>query len=324
MTSILYLFQAAVVFLVPTFFGWAVLRRVLREHDWLVMLPGSVVVGGIALMAVMNELRYWLEMSSAAWFAYKILLAAGIGLLVLTRRPRHGLRLAGGPGRELWMYLALSGTAVTALYFGLPAARGILNDSWWFHYPAATLVQDLKTFPLPSPFAPDDPLYYHFGPDILAATWAYLLGCTVQAGFVALICVFAPSAFLLAYAVVLRGSRSHLGALAGATFLVVGGNMLFLRLPGAHLSAPLTVLAKLNSDSIDGLLKLMFTPSHACGIPAVLVGIVIFRHFSMRPSWPLAALLGLWMGTLTLLAEWYFFPFLAVVGLLMLRKALTE
>jgi hypothetical protein len=52
----------------------------------------------------------------------------------------------------------------TAFYFGIPAARGLLNDSWWFHYPAATLVEDLKYFPLPSVFAPDDPLYYHFRP----------------------------------------------------------------------------------------------------------------------------------------------------------------
>jgi hypothetical protein len=287
------------------------------------MVPGSLVVGGIALMAVMNELRYWLEMSFAAWFAYKLLLAAAVGLLVVTRRPRFHLRLAGGPTRTFWMSLAVLGTAVTALYFGVPAARGILNDSWWFHYPAATLVQDLKTFPLPSPFAPDDPLYYHFGPDILAATWAYLLNGTVQVGFVVCICVFAPSAFLLAYALVLRGSRSHLGALAGATFLLVGGNMLFLRLPSAHFSSPLSIIERLNSESIDGLLKLMFTPSHACGIPAVLVGIVLFRHFNARPSWALAALLGLWMGALTLIAEWYFFPFVAVVGLLILHRAIT-
>ncbi len=324
MTLLLYCFQAGVVFLVPACFGWVVLRRVVREHDWLVVVPGSVVVGGIALMAIMNELRYWLEMSFAAWFAYKFLLAAGITLLVVTRRPRWNLQLAGGASRKLWMLLAVCGTAVTALYFGLPAARGILNDSWWFHYPAATLVQDLKTFPLPSPFAPDDPLYYHFGPDILAGTWAYLLNGTVQVGFVVCICVFAPSAVLLAYALILRGCRSHLGALAGATFLLVGGNLLFLRLPTADFSSPLSVIERLNSDSIDGLLKLMFTPSHACGIPAVLVAIVIYRHFQMRPSWPLAALLGLWLGALTLIAEWYFFPLLAAVGILMLHAGLAR
>ena len=177
---------------------------------------------------------------------------------------------------------------------------------------------------IPSPFAPDDPLYYHFGPDILAGTWAYLLNCTVQVGFVVCICVYAPSAFLLAYALVLRGSRSHLGALAGATFLLVGGNMLFLRLPSSHFAMPLSVIERLNSDSIDGLLKLIFTPSHACGIPALLVGIAIFRHFTMRPSWPLAVLLGLWMGALTLIAEWYFFPFLAAVGLFMLGDMVTK
>jgi hypothetical protein len=324
MTSLLYFVQASVVFLCPVFFGWVVLRRVVREHDWLVLVPGSVVVGCIALMATMNELRYWLEMPVGAWFTYKLMLAAALGLLIFTRRPRFGPRLAGGARRKLWMWLALAGTALTALYFGVPASRGLLNDSWWFHYPAATLVQDLKYFPLPSVFAPDDPLYYHFGPDILAGTWAYLLDCPVQTGFVFIVCIFAPCAFLLGYALILRGSRSHLGALAGAAFLVVGGNLLFLRLPTAGSFEGLRILEKLNSGSVDGLLKLMFTPSHACGIPAILVGVVIFWRFCVRPSWPLAALLGLWTGALTLIAEWYFFPFIGAVGLILLAKALIE
>src|ERR1035438_10066063 len=102
MTSLLYLFQASVVFLCPAFFGWVVLRRVVREHDWLVLLPGSVVIGCVALMATMNELRYWLEMSIGAWFACKLLLAASFAILVFTRRPRFGLRLAGGVRRKLW------------------------------------------------------------------------------------------------------------------------------------------------------------------------------------------------------------------------------
>jgi hypothetical protein len=76
MTSLLYFLQVSIVFLCPIFFGWVVLRRVAREHDWFVLLPGSVVLGNVALMALMNELRYWLEMSIASWFAYKLLLGA--------------------------------------------------------------------------------------------------------------------------------------------------------------------------------------------------------------------------------------------------------
>lgn len=315
LTSLLYFFQVSVVFLCPAFFGWVVLRRVAREVDWLVLIPGSVVVGSIALMALMNELRYWLEMSIASWFAYKILLASALALLVSCRRPRFPPRLAGGPHGTLWLLAALAGTGMTALYFGIPAARGLLNDAWWFHYPAATLVEDLKNFPLPSVFAPDDPLYYHFGPDILAGTWAFLLDRPVQVGFVALVCIFAPCTFLIGYALLRRACRNQLGALAGATFLVVGGNFLFLRLPSSRSFSGLSLLDRLNSGSIDGLLKLMFTPSHACGIVSILVGIVLFRRFFARPTWAMAALFGLWMGALTLIAEWYFFPFLAAVAL---------
>ncbi len=322
--SLAYSVQVIVVFLCPAFFGWAVLRRVVREHDYLVLLPGSVVVGSVALMATVNELRYWLEMSVAAWFAYKVLLAAGLALLVFTQQPRFRPRLAGGPHRAAWAWIAASGTLVTLVYFGIPAAHNFLNDSWWFHYPAATLVQDLKFFPIPSVFAPDDPLYYHFGPDILAGTWAYLLDRTVQVGFAVSIGIFAPSTFLLSYAIVLRGCRSHFGALSAAAFIVAGGNLLFLRLLTAHSFLGLGILEKLNSGSVDGLLKLMFTPSHACGIPAVLLGVLIFWRFWSRPSWALATLLGLWTGALTLIAEWYFFVFAGAVVIYFLVQTFAE
>jgi hypothetical protein len=105
---------------------------------------------------------------------------------------------------------------------------------------------------------------------------------------------------------------------------VVGGNLLFLRIPSAGSLAGLSLLERLNSGSVDGLLKLMFTPSHACGIPSVLLGIFFFWRFCTRPTWPLAALLGLWMGALTLIAEWYFFPFIGAAGILMLLQALAE
>jgi hypothetical protein len=324
MTTVLYLFQAAVVFFSPIFFGWVLLRRLVHENDLLVLVPASIVVGSTTLMASMNELRYWLEMNVATWFAYKLLLAAGLFILVVTPPSRFPLQLAGGGRRWLWALVALLGTLVTGLYFGIPAAHGFLNDSWWFHYPAATLVQDLRVFPIPSIFAPDDPLYYHFGPDILAATWAYLLDTTVQQGFIVSVYLFAPSAFLLGYALILRGSRSHLAALSAASFMAVGGNLLFLRLSAARHLQGLEILDRLNSESVDGLLKLMFTPSHACGVPAVLVGILFFWRFSVRPSWSLAAILGLWLGALTLIAEWYFFVFFGAVALSLLARTLRE
>lgn len=315
MSSLIFLIHSCVVLFVPFFFGWVVLRRIVREHDWLVLIPGSVIVGAAALMTLMNELRYWLEMSLATWFTYKLMLIAAF-LLLITCRPPRPPRLAVSRSQLGWLGLAWLGAAISAVYFGLPTARGLLHDAWWFHYPAATLVQDLARFPLPAVFAHDDPLHYHFGPDILAATWSHLLNQPVAFGFMFNVVLFAPATFLLAYALVLRASRSHPGALAAAIFLLVGGNLLFLGLPATQLSHPLRIMETLNSQSVDGLLKLMLTPSHCLGIPMVLVGLAMIRHFWLRPSWPLAGMLGLWLGTLTLVAEWYFFPLAAVLAVL--------
>ncbi len=95
----------------------------------------------------------------------------------------------------------------------------------------------------------------------------------------------------------------------------------FALLPDSFLG--LAVLHELNSESVDGVLKLMFTPSHACGIPAVLLGIIIWGRFSTRPSWPLAAFLGLWLGAPTLVAEWYFFLFIGAISLCSLVQAFS-
>lgn len=45
MTTLVYLIQATVVFICPLCFGWVVLRRLVKEHDLLVLVPGAVVVG---------------------------------------------------------------------------------------------------------------------------------------------------------------------------------------------------------------------------------------------------------------------------------------
>jgi hypothetical protein len=318
MSSFVFLIQSCVVLLVPAFFGWVLLRRVVREHDPLLLAAGAPVLGFTTLMVLMNELRYWLEMAPAAWFAYKAMLVASLAIFVLARKTKRPLILAAAGRGGIRLGVVLAGTAITAVYFGLPAFRGFLNDAWWFHYPMAVQIQTTAHFPLHHPLAIDDPLYYHFGPDILAATWAYLLDQPVAVGFALNIVWFAPAAFLLSYALVLRLSRHYFAALFAAAFLVVGGNLRFFNLLGADLSSPASRLQVFNSQTIQGLLQMVFTPSHAVGIPLSLLVLVLFRHFLARPNWLLGALLGLSLGSLTLVAEWYFFPMFGTLGLVLL------
>jgi hypothetical protein len=143
----------------------------------------------------------------------------------------------------------------------------------------------------------------------------------VQQGYALAIAFFSPLTFLLAFALTLRLSRSFLSALAAAAFVVVGGNLRFLGLLAGGSGNPAAHLQVFNSQTIQGLLQMMFTPSHCLGIPIVLVVLAIFRHFSARPSWPLAAALGLLLGSLTLVAEWYFFPLWLVLAVCLALRA---
>jgi hypothetical protein len=300
--------HASIVFLVPIFFGWVLLRRVVREHDLVILIPGAVIVGFVTLMALVNELRCWLEMNMAVWFAYKILLIGSLAVLVATRPPRKPPMLPQAANSKWRIALVGTGTVLTGFYFGIPAWHGFLNDAWWFHYPVAVQIQDAAHFPLSAAFATDDPLYYHPGPDILASSLAYLLSIPVQQGFALTTSILAPATFLIVFGFASRISRSTLGGLAAACLVVAGGNLRFLEAFGTDWGNAVARLQLFNSQTIQGLLQMMFTPSHSLGIPLSLVVFVIFRHFVVRPTWPLAAVLGFLLGTLTLVAEWYFFP----------------
>jgi hypothetical protein len=315
MNQIVYAFHALIVAAVPCLFGWVLLRRVVREHDLLTLIPGAFVAGSLALMALLNELRFFLEMPVALWTSYKILLVATAVMAVASRPLKRPVMIARY-GRGFWPLARLAGAAgFVGVYFGVPAFKGILNDSWWFHYPIALFMQTTERFPLMHALAPDEMLYYHYGPDLLAAAWSFLLEKSVPFAFALNIVLFVPAALVLAYALLLRLSRNAWIAGAGALFLVMGGNLRFLSLAGADWGNPASLLQALNSQTVESMLEMVFTPSHALGVPAVLLGVVLFRHFAQRPTWPLALVLGLWTGMLTLLAEWYFFPFIAGIGL---------
>ena len=192
----------------PLLFGWVLLRRVFREASWLALIPGAVVAGLVALMAAVNELRYFWEMRIAVWTAYKLLLALTLAIVVALPRRAPRLMLPGCASRPWNVCLLAAGALAVGVYFGIPAFNGYLNDAWWYHYPAAVQIQNVERFPLTHVFALDDPLYYHPGPDILAACASFLLDVPVATAWALLIVVLAPSTFLLSFALMARLARN--------------------------------------------------------------------------------------------------------------------
>jgi hypothetical protein len=312
--------HATFVFFVPALFGWVVLRHLVREHDILILIPGSIIVGLTALIVLVNESRYVLEMPQALWFSYKALFLSSLVVRIFGREPRGKVMLHGLVDSHWRLWLVLAGTLTVGFYFGVPASSGFLDDAWWGHYPMAVQIQTIGHFPIPCPFAPDDPLYYHSGPDILASSLAFLLLMPVQQGFALTIAVLAPCAFLLIFALTLRLARSYFSALAAACFVLVGGNLRFINLFGGHLGNAVSRLQVFNSQTVQGLLQLMFTPSHALGIPLTFAVLVVFRHLLARSTWALAATLGFLLGTLTFVAEWYFIPLWGALALCIFIK----
>ena len=317
MNTFVYSLHCLLVLGVPVLFGWVLLRRVFREAHWLALIPGGVVVGLAALMTAVNELRFFYEMRIAVWSAYKLLLALTLLLIVfLPRRPVR-LRLPGCIDRRWKLSLVVAGALAAGVYFGIPAFNGYLNDAWWYHYPAAVQIQTIEHFPLSHVFAVDDPLYYHPGPDILAACFSFLFEIPVAKAWALLIVLLAPCAFLLAFALVARLSRNYWSALLAAALVIAGGNLRWLLFFTGKITATNEALTVFNSQTVQSLLQMAFTPAHLLGIPLTLVVLLVFRHFSARPSWRLGAVLGLILGSLTLVGEWYVLPLMAGILLFM-------
>ena len=317
MNTFVYILHCLLVFGVPVLFGWVLVRRVFREASWLALLPGAVVVGLASLMAILNELRYFYEMRIAVWSAYKLLLALTLMVIVALPRRLPQLRLPGCVNQRWKILLVAAGTIAVGIYYGIPAFNGYLNDAWWYHYPAAVQIQNIEHFPLTHVFALDDPLYYHHGPDILAACCSFLLELPVPTAWALNVVILAPCAFLLAFAFATRLTRNYWAALLGAVFLIGGGNLRFLLFLTGKFTDPASALRVFNSQTVQGLVQLVFTPSHLLGVPLALVILLLFRHFSLRPAWRMGAVFGLILGTLTLVAEWYFLPLVAGIILVM-------
>lgn len=314
MPLIVLLIQWCVVLAVPAFFGGVVLRRLAREHDWRIAVGGGVVLGQAALMILLNALRFFWEMGPALWLAYQLLLVGSVLVITLTPPPR---KTPPPATKRPWVKIALplGGAVLAAVYFGVPAFRGLLHDAWWFHYPTAVRVQTIAQFPLSPPFAPNDLLYYHYGPDLQAATLGQALHLQVADSFALLIVLHVLAGFLLACGLVHRIARNYWAGLVAATLLYFGGNLRFLLLPFADWNSPLDLLQVFNSQTVDGLLKLVFTPSHAVGIPLALASLAVFRRMMLRPSWAVTVLLGLLLGSMSLVAEWYFLPLIGALGI---------
>jgi hypothetical protein len=324
MNSLIFAFHVLIVVAVPAAFGWVVLRRVVREMDGLMLVPASVTLGVSALMCLINEARYFLPMGEAVWFCYKALIAATLGLTLATTPARSHPRLAGIARGWIRLGVVSLGTILVSFYFGYPASQGVMNDGWWFHYPAATLIQTQEHFPLAHPFALDQPLYYHFGPDLLAATWSFLLDISVPAGFAINVALLAPVSFLMAFALTLRLSRNWVSGVLAGCLVVAGGNLRFLGLFGADFGSTASLMQVFNSQTVEGLLELIFTPSHALGIPLSLTIFALMRHFFVRPTPGLAAVIGLALGSLSMVGEWYFLPLTAVFTVVATANALRR
>jgi len=308
--------QAAILLGLPIVLGWVVLRRIFSENKLHILIPGAILFGMMLVMGMLNEIRFFLNMKSSVHLLYFLVIASILSIIFLQPAKKQTIRMPL-QWKKIWSLSILIGsTLFLCLYFGIPSSRGILNDAWWGHYPFAIDSRIKSLFPLNPAFSPWELLYYHYGPDLLAALWSWVFNLSTLHGFTLNLVLFTFITFLLVYAIAYHRGIGHINAVVAGFLVLAGGNLRFLLIPYLSLLNSGSVLSALNSTSIEGLLEMAFTPSHIMGVPALFLGMYLFHRHQTKPHRQTAVFTGIFLGLVSMIAEWYY-------GILFLAAAAT-
>lgn len=309
------LVQGLIVFGVPLGLGWLFARRILREDRVFAATPIASVSGLAFLILLVNCLRFFLSMGVALAMSYIVILLSAAAIYLFSAPCEKRAVLFSGESFSRIKGVALFATAlVLAVYFGVPSFMGILQDAWWCHYPLAVQILRADDFPLVMSFQPDTPLFYHVGPDLLASIWCHLMGLSVQDSFALNVVIFVPCIFLASFSLLYKLSGRFIPSFAGAVCALLAGNAKWLLLLGGR-SEVGSAISVINSQTVEGMLEMVFCPTHLLAVPITLV---LMNIFLGRDSLGLLQRAGfiivLLLAALAVVAEWYFVVYAFSLG----------
>ncbi len=299
--------QTLVLFGVPFFLGVIILSKIFLEKRLIVLISGGLLLGLGILMALINEFRFFLDIRLSLWYSLKIEFICALGILLITKRKKRDSQTNKNTKQNILLIvgIALIGAMATSFFFTYPASKGVLNDAWWGHYLFSWQIRYQEAFPLHRVFSPWDSVYYHYGPDILASIWSHFFLWDVHEGFVLNIALFVFCGFLLSFSHCYDLTKNIFFSLIAAGLTFVAGNSRFVYLFGESFNGG-TILTAVNSHTIEGPLEMMFTPSHAMGIPYSFLLLILLKKIYIRPSFAKYVCFGLAVGISSMIAEWYF------------------
>lgn len=326
----------SVFFLTIFLFGWQIARWVLVENRIERLLALSGVFGIGLYIFFLNVAGYFMPIQTAFYVVFFIFLFLVIGSLFECRFhiASHQRHLEWGID-EKWRKILLAFALFLTVSVGI-ISIGHPMDMFTLREPTAMTIVE-GNFPPKEIWSPENPLLYHYAPELFSAAVHKLTGLPIYLAYDFQIAVLSGSLFLLGFILINSFFPSVFVAFWSAILMLYSGSLIFLEgLNGVPalidtyiLKRGVSVSFKFVTDAIGtdfGLPVINYVIQVHWGAMAFALMIaVIYMYFHLLKNecggsrWPALILTGLMLALLALVAESFFvilssvifgFPFL--------------
>lgn len=270
-------------------FGYLFSFVVLRERRLFAVVPFAVIIGANAYNFFVNLSAYFIPITVAPQIVFAIFAVVDILLFWFARRKGIGLRPEPGGlmPRQTKIVFAVA-IALTLLAGGFALRSLGFDDLSVGHLSLVSTILE-GNFPVMDPAAPDRPIEYHYGADLLTAALAKAAAVPPWLGYDIQVLLFAGTAFLMAFVLAFDMSGRWRGALIASLLMLLGAGLTWLRFTdgiaplwqkfvlGAEVDAPWKFLAAMTGPRINtSILVRMFNHNAMVGFPVMLFAIALF------------------------------------------------
>lgn len=308
------------VFLAVTIaFGYLFSFVALGERRLFAVVPFAVIIGINGYNFFVNLSAYAIPIAIAPQVVLAVFAAADVLLFWLVRR--KGIPLtpdgSGFTPRQVKILFGIA-VAVTVLA-GAFALRSLgFDDLSVGHLSLVSTILE-GNFPVMDPAAPDHPVEYHYGSDLLTTSLAKAATVPPWLGYDIQVLLFSGAAFLMAFVIAFDLSGRWRAAIIASLLMLLGAGLTWLRFTegvmpfwqkfvvGAEVEAPWKFLAAMTGPRINtSILVRMFNHNAMIGFPVMLLAITLFfrmTNLTGRKLLAYAVTAGVALGYLALNLE---------------------
>jgi len=215
------LFLTVIFFAVLCFFGCQLVRYFLKENR----MESLLAVGGISglglYLILINALGHFLPIETVFYLVWALFLILGLGLFYLNK----SRFLEWGINRK-WQKILLTTALLLAVTSGIISFRFPFDPQGNSAPTAATIAEG--NFPPLEIWAPQNPLSYHYAPELFSAAVSKVTGLPAYLAYDFQVAMMAGILFLLVFVLIKQFCRDNFRAFISSWLALYAGTFAFL------------------------------------------------------------------------------------------------